>query len=124
MINLAPVIRTELLNYHARVYFVNAPADPTFPHVTFSFPASYVDNDQTIFNLDVDVWGNTLDTTAIDTLSRDIWNALHRLSHIDEHQQFTIYRMNRMILDDDDPQIQRRKMIFQLRHIDRGLSNE
>jgi hypothetical protein len=124
MIKLAPVVRNKLLQYHARVYFVNAPSTPVFPFVTFSLSNSVENAGQEIFNLDVDVWGNTPDTTVIDTLAQTIWRSLNRYHHIDADIQFTIYRMNRLILDDDDPQIQRRKLIFQLRYMDRGLNNE
>lgn len=122
MIQIAPVIRTELLKHADRVYLHNAPATKVFPYVVFHFPTCFSLAGQDILNLDVDVWDNSPDTTTLDTLARNIWNSLDRLCHIDNDQQFSIFRMNRLMLDDDDPQIQRRKLIFQLRLIDRGNS--
>lgn len=124
MIDIAPVIRTKLLDYHSRTHLANAPTGETFPYVTFNFPTNFTQGEMEIFNLDVDIWGNNPNTTEIDTIANNIWNGLNRMVHVDEKMKISIYKMNRMILDDDDPQIERRKLIFQLRYLDRGLNNE
>lgn len=124
MIDLAKAIRTKLLDHHPRVYLTNAPDDATFPYVVFHFPTGFSQGEMMIYNLDVDVWGKDPDTTEIDGIAHDIWLGLNRMRYLDDTGQFTVYWMNRLMLDDDEPQIQRRKLIFQVRYLDRRINDE
>ena len=92
-----------------------------FPYIVYDLPQSYSNDDQEIFNLDIDIWDNNQDTTELETLSRIIWNALDRYHFIDEDMQFSIYRQGRFAIDDDDPRIKRRTLTFNLRYFNRRV---
>ena len=120
MINLRKATHQLLREIHPRVYYQRAPKDAVFPYVVYDFPNSFMETNQEIFNLDVDVWTNQNDTTELETIASTIWKALNRYRHIDNDIQFSIYRMNRLPpLDEDEINIKRRKLIFQLRYFER-----
>lgn len=122
MINLRRTILQKLRTYHNRVYYQNAPKDAVFPYVVFNFPNSFDNENQEVFNLDVDVWDNKSDTTEIETITSNIWRGLNRYRYLDDDIQFSVYRDNRLpTLDEDEINIKRRKLIFQLRYFDRQL---
>jgi len=125
MIRLRQSIMQVLLDYHDRVYFQKASNDKPFQNVVYNLTNSFTDTDQEIFNLDVDIWDNQDDTTDLETIASNIWRGLNRLNYIDEDIQFSIYRANRLPpLDEDEKNIKRRKLIFQLRYFDRRLNSE
>jgi hypothetical protein len=66
--------------------------------------------------LDVDVWDDSTDTTALETLIDSIDAALHKKTLlIPDSVAFVMYRNNRLSLTDEDPRIRRRKYIYQAR---------
>lgn len=122
MIELRKVISSELKKYHNKVYYHNASKDQSFPYVVYNFPNSFMNDDQEVFNLDVDIWDNKDDTTELETIACNIWRGLHRYRYIDENIQFSIYRDNRLPpLDEGEKNIKRRKLIFEVRYFDRRI---
>lgn len=122
MIELRKVIVRELRKHHDKVYYHKVPADIEFPYIVYDFPNSFMSDDQEIFNLDVDIWDNRDDTTELEALASNIWRAFNRYRYMDDNVQFSIYRENRLPpLDEQEKNIKRRKLIFQLRYFDRRL---
>ena len=111
-----------LKTIHPRVYFMKAPDTVVFPYVVYDLPQSYFDDGLEVFNLDIDVWDDKTDTTEIETLAQSIWNTLHKYYFINNDIQFTTYRINRMTIQDDDPRIRRRTLMFNIRYYDRSVS--
>jgi len=109
-------IQTLLKTLHSRVFFNVAPDKAVFPYVVFSIPNSFMDGVLETFVLDIDVWDDKTDTTELETLIGTINNAIHRNTiTITDKMGFTIHLENRLILQDDDPRIQRRKYVYQIR---------
>jgi protein associated with RNAse G/E len=122
MIKLRSKIKSKLKTYHDRVYFHKAPAKAQMPYVVFDFPNSFDNEQQEIFNLDVDIWDDKDDTTALETLASSLWKGLNYYRYTDADIQFSIYRENRLpTLDEEEINIKRRKLIFSLRYFDRRL---
>jgi len=71
-----------------------------------------------VWVLDVDVWDDETDTTALETLANNINMALHRNHFIGSGFFFKIYREGRQAPDDEDPRIRRRRLTFQVRCMD------
>lgn len=120
MIDLRTALHQLLKQYHSQVYFMQAPDTATFPYVVYDLPNSFTDEQQEIFNLDIDIWDHSTDTKALETLTNQLWKGLDGHRHIDSKLQFSLYRENRLTLTDDDSSIKRRKLIFQLRYFDRN----
>ncbi|WP_332632024.1 hypothetical protein [Halalkalibacter flavus] len=122
MIQLRKQINTLLKSYHSQVYYQTAPSTAIFPYIIYDFPNSFTAGEQEIFNFDVDVWDNNVDTTEIETLASNLWRGLNYYRYSDEDIQFSIYRENRLPeLDEKEIGLRRRKLIFQLRYFDKKL---
>ncbi|MBS4191191.1 hypothetical protein KHA94_13460 [Bacillus sp. FJAT-49705] len=120
------ILRKKLMKllklYHPQVYFQKVPHTAQFPYIVFNLPNAYSNEQQEVFNLDVDIWDNRSDTSELESLASKLWKELNYYKHTDDHIQFSIYRENRLpSLDEDDTNIKRRKLIFQLRYFDRRL---
>jgi len=122
MIRLRTNLTNLLKSYHSQVHYQTAPSTATFPYIVLNFPNSFTNEEQEIFTMDVDIWDNKTDTTALETLASTLWKELHHYSYLDDSIQFKIYRENRIPeLDETEIGIRRRKLIFQLRYFDRTL---
>lgn len=122
MIELRVEINKLLKAIHDRVHYQRAADKTLYPHIVYNFPNSFTDDDQEVFNLDVDIYDKKEDTTELETIASEIWRLFHRYYHIDSNTQFSVHRDNRLPpLDDDDKHLKRRKLIFQLRYFDRQL---
>jgi hypothetical protein len=120
VIELRKVILTALKTVHPRVYYQAAPDDAVFPYFVYNLPNSVDDGSLEQFVLDVDVWGVSLDTTAIETLINSADRSLHRKTiTVNNDLSMSFYRDNRLALTDDDPRIRRRKYIYQVRTFER-----
>lgn len=116
VIELRKIILASLKAKHPRVYFQAAPADAVFPYLVYDLPNSFDDGSMENFTLDVDGWDNVSDTTALETLMDGVDKELHRKTVIIAGQiSATFYREHRLPLTDDDPNIRRRKYVFQVR---------
>lgn len=123
MIELREQIQAILKTIHPTIYSKNSIDIVDFPYMVYSTPNSFFIEDQEVFNLDIDIWDmpEDGDTTIIETLSNEVWNKLNKLKYIDENIQFSIYRMNRMNVENEDKRIERRKLIFSLKFYDRRI---
>lgn len=122
MIKLRTELNKILKSIHPRVYYMKASDTAIFPYIVYDLPQSYFEDNLEVFNLDIDIWDNNVDTTELENLAQSIWNALNKYYHIDENIQFAIYRESRHTLEDDDPRIRRRTLIFNIRYYDRGVN--
>ena len=111
---LRTTLQTILKTLHARVFFQIAPDTAVMPYVVFDFPNSVDSGTLEIFVLDIDVWDDSQDTTALETLIDTIDDTIHKKSIlINDKMCIVIYRENRLTLTDDDQRIRRRKYIYQ-----------
>lgn len=122
MIKLRTELNKILKEIHPRVFFMRASDTTVFPYIVYDLPVSFTDDDVEVFNLDIDIWDGNTDTTELEALTNTIWKALDSLYFINEDMQFSIYRQSRHTVEDDDPRIKRRTLIFSLRYYDRRVN--
>lgn len=115
MVELRKILQTYLKTKHTKVYFQIAPDHATYPFVVYELPNSIDDGAMENFVLDIDVWDDKSDTTALETLASNIDNGLHRLTVVSNGLGATFYRENRLSLTDDDSRLRRRRLIYQIR---------
>lgn len=121
MIKLRTQLTALLKTIHPRVYSENASDKTAYPYLVYDLPNSTDNEEQELFLLDVDVWDDKTDTTEIEILASKVWATLHKFTHIDADMQFSINRMTRGTLKDEDPRIKRRKLTFEVRYFNRKL---
>lgn len=106
----------------SRVHYQTAPADTPMPYLIYNFLPSFMNDDQEVIPLDIDIWDNNTDTTDIEMLASILWRDFRKFRYIDKNMQFTIHRETRMPeLDEAEIGIRRRKLTFQVRYFDRTL---
>jgi hypothetical protein len=116
ILQLRQAITLALLSAHPRVYFEDAPRDAVFPYVVYSLVNSIDDGSMENFMMDVDGWDNRTDTTQLETIMHAVDQALHRKTiMITSDTSLTMYRENRLVLNDEDERIKRRKYKYQVR---------
>lgn len=122
MINLRKQLTILLKSYHPQVHYQTAQSTAIFPYIILNLPNSFMNEEQEIFSMDVDLWDNRTDTTQLETLATQLWKGLNHYQYSDENMQFIIYRENRIPeLDEKELGIRRRKLIFQLKYYDKKL---
>lgn len=119
VINLRAAIRAALTAVHPRVFYERAPQGETYPYLVYVLDDSQDDSPIEQFRLEVDGWDAAADTTALETLMDAVDAALHRKVSLIALQDlgFTVFRDRRFPLADDDPQLRRRKAIYNVRAI-------
>ena len=123
VIELRKIINTALKTIHSRVYYRTAPDTAAFPYLVYDLPNSTDDGTLEQFVLDVDAWDSINgDTTGLETLIDSADKSLHRKTiTVNDNLAITFYRENRLTLTDDDPDIKRRKYIYQVRTFERRI---
>lgn len=121
MLELRVVINTLLKDKYERVYYQQAPNDKAFPYLIFNFPNSFDNEDQEVFNFDIDVWDYSESSVNVEEISSELWRFFNRYHYLDDNMQFSVYRANRLPLEEEDKKFKRRKLIFELRYFDRRI---
>ena len=123
VIELRKIINTVLKSIHPRIYYRSAPETAVFPYLVYDLPNSTDDGTLEQFVLDVDAWDTSSgDTTGLETLIDSADKSLHRKTiTVDDNLAVTFYRETRLTLTDDDPNIKRRKYIYQVRTFERRI---
>lgn len=121
---LSELLKAKIPNQdgRSRVHYQTAPANTPMPYLIFNFLPSFMNGDQEVIPLDIDVWDNQADTNEIETVASELWKDLRKYRHLDADIQFVIYRESRVPeLDESELGIRRRKLTFQIRYFDRIL---
>ena len=118
MKNIRDVLDGVLTAIHPRVYFLRSPDKAQTPYVVYHLGPSYMLDEQEIWPLEIDVWDIGKDTTEVERIAREIAQALHRYRYSSDDLMLKIYRSSRHAIDDDDPRIKRRRLVFQVRAFD------
>ena len=85
MIELRDVLKSELKSILPAVFFQHAGSKTPFPYIVYNFlPSRMVDEGTEVFLMDVDVWDNQTDTTAIETIAQQIWSKFNRFTYLDD----------------------------------------
>ena len=121
MIELRTIIQGQLKSVHPRVYFQMAPETATFPYLVYDI-VSINDNGESfqLVTLDVDGWDNSADTTALETLMKNVNQTLNKKTFVSGNSTVTFYLENKLPLKDEEVMIKRRKYTYQGRLFERS----
>jgi hypothetical protein len=124
MINLQRALQAEIASLTARaVYFRRASETATPPYVVYSLILASGGEHDSIGNVDVDGWDIPADgnTTVIETLMDTLQIGLNKKTIVTSEFAVTLHLAARIPVDDDDSRIERRKLIFEARLIERSI---
>ena len=116
MIPLKQSIYQRVAQMADRVYDSRTPSEKEYPYVNITYPGTGESDEsgRTFITLEIDVWDNQTDTTALENLTDEIDGALNRV--VDTTFFYRIYRLNpyRFELDEADENIRRRQLRYQI----------
>ena len=117
MIDLLKAIQSKLVNVTTKAYLEEAPPKTSFPYITYKLPSSDNPDESNLENmiLEIDVWDNQSDTTALETLATNVDIELQRSMKIQGNANVRFYRVSRLMLPDSDETIRRRQLRYWLK---------
>ena len=141
MKSLRELLHPYLKSIHLRVYFQDAPDNAQFPYLVYDF--TQITNDGEGFEtaaVDIDGWDMPADgdTTALETLMQTVNDALNKKTLLADEKLYgfyspsqpfivveapfavTFYLDRKIPIRDDNPDIKRRKYIYEARLFGRG----
>lgn len=96
------------------VYYDQAPDDATNPYLVYELMEIGHDEGKTLLELEINALDYGTNTTPIENLCDEIQYLLHRLSYINAFIQFRVYRGLRQKVEEEDKQIIRRRLTFEV----------
>jgi hypothetical protein len=124
ILELQKQIVTFLKTKSTRVYFEEAPDNATYPYVVYNLPNSISAFNREDFSLEIDVWDNVNNTTALETLvgnidgNGDLTNPTglnYKNIYVSNKLAATFYRESRLIIRDEDKRIKRRQLRYRIK---------
>lgn len=120
MLEIRKVIIELIRTVTTNVYYQDAPENTLTPFVTVDISNSIDDGTLERFVMDIDGWGASNNTVALETLMHGVDQSLHRktvyVTDVYGKQiAVTVYRENRLTFDEADKRIFRRRYIYQIR---------
>jgi hypothetical protein len=117
LIDLLTAIQSKLSNVTTKAYLEEAPSNTVFPYITYKLTSSNspYENNLEEFILEIDVWDNQSDTTALETLATNIDIELQRSMKIQGNANVRFYRVSRLMIPDTDETIRRRQLRYWLK---------
>lgn len=120
MLEIRKVIIELIRTVTTNVYYQDAPENTPTPFVTVDISNSIDDGTLERFVMDIDGWGASNNTVALETLMHGVDQSLHRKTvyvtdMYGKQIAVTVYRENRLTFDETDKRIFRRRYIYQIR---------
>lgn len=117
-------IRKEILKAareaYADTYIEEAPVGKGYPYAIINFVGGEVVEEQEIYLMDIDVWTDDL-SIQVDQISNSLWAKFRKFNIVTPNAQISVHRVNRFTIEDPDPVIRRRKLVFNLKYMNREL---
>lgn len=98
----------------SKVYYEEANADSPYPYLVYELSELVNNYGKTTLQLEVNVLDYGTNSTVVETLADLVQDTLHKCYFINDKIQFSIYKGNKIIVKEEDKQIMRRRMTFEI----------
>ncbi len=121
MIELRRALHSYLRSIHPRVYFQRAAETAQFPYLVYRFEVMDDGEGFQVITLDIDGWDlpSDGDTTQLENLMADVKRELDKAVLTTENLVVSIYLDRKLPLEDENPNIIRRRHTYQGRLFER-----
>ncbi len=121
MIELRRALHSYLMSIHPRVYFQRAAETAQFPYLVYRFEVMDDGEGFQVITLDIDGWDlpSDGDTTQLENLMADVKRELDKAVLTTENLVVSIYLDRKLPLEDENPNIIRRRHTYQGRLFER-----
>lgn len=107
---LQKVLKTATSNVH----FEQAPDAANYPYIVYELSELTYSDGKSTMQLEVNVLGYGTNTAAIESIADAVQTTLNDYFYINPYIQFTAYRGARNTIKEDDKQIIRRRLTFEI----------
>lgn len=98
-----------------KVFGKKPPLETNYPFIEYEVNQSMRAVSPNIYMLTVTVWDRSNSTQRVETVTDEADAVLEGVSYQDECVQVKVKRQSRMTIPDEDKEIQRRELIYELR---------
>lgn len=116
MIEIRKALQTHLKTIHPRVYFQQVPETAQFPYLVCNISSVFDDGEgHQLITLDIDGWDapENGDTTALESLMAAVNTGMNKATFATDNIAVTFFLETKLSITDDEPQILRRKYVYQ-----------
>lgn len=107
---LTTVFKTITDNVHNELQF----DAPSYPYLAYELNELYYEYGKSVQQLEVNIMDYGTSTSAVETLADTLQNTLNKYYFINDKIQFSIYRLNRNTIQEEDKKIRRRRLTFEI----------
>ena len=107
-------LRTVMLQFCPEVDYRKRRKSVVYPYATFLLKTLQSTDGKTQCRLEVNCVAK--DAAEVETIADSIWDAFDGYSHLDAHSAFEVYPQQRDIIEEEDKEIERRRLIFELNY--------
>lgn len=96
------------------VHFEIAPDISPYPYLVYELSELTSNYGKTVLQLEVNILDYGTSTSVVETLSDNLQSLLNKYHFINNKIQFSIYKLNRNTIQEEDKKIRRRRMTFEI----------
>ena len=111
---LRKALRATMLTVVDRVYYDQAPDNATFPYVVFDLLELTHEDGRTLMEMEVNILDYGTSTTTAEDIADELQSMLHKADYINAYIQYSIYRGLRQKVEEEDKQLIRRRLTFEI----------
>ena len=107
-------IRKEILRFCENVNYRKRPQPVKYPYAIFEIKVMQVTDGKAQCRLEINCVSNNAE--EVEDIADGIWDTFDGYSYLDTHAAFETYTMQRDIVEEEDKEIERRRLIFELNY--------
>lgn len=105
-------IRTEMLEFCSSVNYRKVPQPVTYPYTTFLLKELQTEDGKTQCRLEINCVARNAEEA--EDLADNIQDKFDGYSHLDDKTAFEVYRLQRDTIEEEDKELERRRLTFEL----------
>lgn len=110
-------IRNVILNFCSNVNYRKIPQPASYPYTTFLLQELQTEYGKTQCRLEINCVSKNAE--EVEQLADNIQDKLDGYSYLDDKTSFEVYRLQRDIIEEEDKDIERRRLTFELNYYKR-----
>lgn len=114
MIELRKQLQILFKTITTNVHYEIAPDTSPYPYLVYELSQLTYNYGKAVLQLEVNILDYGTSTTAVETLSDNLQDTLNKYYFINDKIQFSVYRLNRNTIQEEDKKIKRRRLTFEI----------
>lgn len=111
---LRRVLKGLFKSIFTEVHYETVPDTVPYPYLQFELNEILSENGKTVLDLEVNIFDYGNSTSLVETKADNLQALLHKYYFINDKIQFSCYKSNRNIIQEEDKKIRRRRLTFEI----------